>query len=165
MAEVRFLDGPLRGQIRDVPEWPDGQPKIVHHPRPVTATGFGGVVVYRMKPSYYAGGPRWVAAATEHCGDPVAVVVPFARELRDLGAAFGELIEGSARAELARACSAQDLVAVEVRELFRGSLVKARRLATTRNKPLALTAGLLADCHETPGIQVSVWMGIGEVKA
>jgi len=97
MAEVRFLDGPLRGQIREIPELSDGLPRTVHAPARVR------FVEYQPKRSFYADGPRWVAAVTPRCGDPVVAVVPFMGEVLDLlPAAAVEQIDRGGRAALER---------------------------------------------------------------
>ena len=188
MADVRFLDGPLKGQIRTVSEWSDGSPRgVVRAPVDrieVCGLWFGAKpdsdsVEYRVKPSHYQDGPRWVAAVGQYVGDLVVVAVPHAADLPQDWLSC--VLTGAAADELTLRCRVNGLMPGEIREVFRGSLARAKQLAAypPLHHPIAsvaeergessvpagrlvYAAGVLAGLNDAPLMQVSVWQAIAE---
>lgn len=144
---VRFLDGPLAEQVRQVEAQPQSPAAIAAGapPRPKVDRIAAAVpqfsqwdddgtlmradyVTYRVKRSHYRDGPPWVAAIGEKVGELVTCVQPFQTAARaSMGAAqFREATERVARDALQRACAAEGLVAADVREAFTGTADEAR---------------------------------------
>ncbi|ASR85290.1 hypothetical protein I5H06_gp14 [Mycobacterium phage SirPhilip] len=143
MAEVLFLDGPLAGQRREVPErngeplwstfvvesaagWlPDGAAAVIEATR----------VEYRFKPNRLSYGPRWVGAIGQRVGDQVVCVQTYSKEGRDeFGAAWlDDRLADYARDSLGQICAEAGLAAAEVHEVWRGTRREARE--TVRANP------------------------------
>lgn len=140
MAEVLFLDGPLRGQIRDVSvvhAWmdcctisdSDMAQFALEFDGPLAAEPRREVVRYWFKKNYHRHGPVWAAAVGKHVGSPITCVVPMMFD-----ASNAVLAEGYARdaalKQIIATCAADGLVPVEFREEWRGTAEDARRLLT-----------------------------------
>ncbi|AFN37776.1 hypothetical protein FGG44_gp88 [Mycobacterium phage MacnCheese] len=182
MAEVAFLDGPLRGRTQTVPgDQPRPSLDVCHvEPREVVYAADEPkglafdierkVLTYRVFRSPYLAGPRWVAAMGERVGQTVLCVVPFTDyAARNLAASIDEILSELATERLRQMCVAEGLVAVEIRERWRGTLAEAKTAAHPYAEggpnPLAQAAEQLGGYVGDPDMRLSLWQAIAAVPA
>ncbi|WNM69030.1 hypothetical protein SEA_TRIBLETROUBLE_89 [Mycobacterium Phage TribleTrouble] len=188
MAEIAFLDGPLRGRTQTVP---GDQPRPWFDVCHLTADPDGPVpgdvgadvlawlerdqrrrkmVTYRVFRSPYLAGPRWCAAIGEKVGQTVLCVVPFTDfAARHLAGGIDHILSELATERLRQMCVAEGLVAAEIRERFRGSLAEAKAAAhpCAEGGPdrLAQAAVQLGGYVGDPTMRLSLWQAIAAAPA
>ncbi|AYR01154.1 hypothetical protein SEA_LEMOND_89 [Mycobacterium phage LeMond] len=131
MAEALFLDGPLAGQVRQVPsahygQGDDERPAFLFDVQTYSGTWDQpqrNTVTYRLKPNRLATGPRWAFAVGEKVGEQLVCTQSYSPQMIDeMGAdVFEQIVAESAHKALQRAAEAEGLVAVEVHEVWRGT--------------------------------------------
>ncbi|QAX95629.1 hypothetical protein I5H03_gp017 [Mycobacterium phage Nibb] len=166
MAEALFLDGPLAGQVREVPSSHYGQVDApmpgptfdVETYRGTWADPLSERVTYRLKPNRRAHGPRWVYAAGEKVGDQVVCTQPVHPDtIEAIGAdRFEQMIEYNAQKALSSTCSAEGLVVVDVHEVWRGTRRDAIASAYLQNPDGVKAAAALRSVEQLGEFQASL---------
>ncbi|QJD50491.1 hypothetical protein SEA_CHRIS_89 [Mycobacterium phage Chris] len=166
MAEALFLDGPLAGQTRDVPEAHYDQ-HVVPSPSPLfSVQSYSGTwdaphyetVTYRRKPNRLSYGPRWVFAVGDKVGEQVVSCQAFTPEaIESMGVdMFEQMITYQAEKALNATCSAEGLVVAEVHEVWRGSRRDAIASAYLQNPDGVKAAAALQSVEQLGPLHASM---------
>ncbi|QFG09473.1 hypothetical protein I5H08_gp014 [Mycobacterium phage Yuna] len=155
MAEALFLDGPLAGQTRQIPTWGSGQLSSTYLVPEYTGCEWTAeddhamlrpfaVHTYTRKPNRLSYGPRWAYAIGAKVGEQLVCTVPYTATARESVAVadFDAMVEQNAREGMQRAAEVEGLVAVDIHEVWRGTVAEARE--TVRRNPEAFGAARAA---------------------
>ncbi|ARQ95526.1 hypothetical protein I5G81_gp87 [Mycobacterium phage Shandong1] len=153
-ASVLFLDGPLAGQTREVPQSRIGSlPDTIEvaQPRPLYWQQSHEVevdrVTYRRKPNRLARGPKWAAALGDKVGEQMVTVLPYDERARECVGAdeFDAYVVRHAHEAMRRHAEGVGLVAAEVHEVWRGTRADAAEQMAREGKPVPHVASLSGD--------------------
>ncbi|QJD50390.1 hypothetical protein I5H01_gp017 [Mycobacterium phage MarkPhew] len=130
-SQVIFLDGPLAGQVREVPsahydQSDEPRPSFLFDVQTYSGTWDAPqreTVTYRLKPNRLSTGPRWAFAVGEKVGEQVVCTQAFSPDAIEAmgGDHFEQMVTYHAEKALNGTCSAEGLHVAEITEVFRGT--------------------------------------------